>query len=185
MTVSLRGLRDAADREAEAWIAGTLAGCALPPRRTGVAVGCRLAAEDGGGLACLLNACVAALVDAGVPLAYLPVGVALGRRGGTWQVDPDGKEEEGCDLVLTAAVRAPPRGGGLTDWSREDCVLSTFVTYPGGEKGEDGEIPVFPSPEEYVKACVLAVEASTVLTNLYRKAIDERLEEEAKTFRAK
>jgi len=181
VTVSIRRYRSpdaASERELESWISGTLCGCVAAPRRTAVQIGCHIGEGDGGAECAALNACVAAMVDAGVAMKYVPVAVAVGLLGGgALLLDPTLEEEQECLAVVTVVIQSSAKR--CPDPTDDKNILSTFVTYCS-----DKHVSIFPSPDDYVNTCVLASRASTVMTDLYRQAVSKRIESEEKTFRA-
>eukprot|EP00171_Calliarthron_tuberculosum_P017927 IDg17927t1 len=74
--------------------------CALHPRKN-VCVCAHLLSSDGGVRAAIVNATVLALMDAGIPLATVPVAACVALSNSAVIADPNAVEEAEADAVLT------------------------------------------------------------------------------------
>lgn len=101
--------------------------------RTSILVVCQVERQDGALLACTLNACCMALVDAGIPMRrmFASLSVALHASEDTTtdglvlMLDPDKKEEERAQAVVTLAYpyRHHLPEDGIVALQLEDHVL--------------------------------------------------------------
>lgn len=88
-----------------------------------ITVAIQIGREDGGTLAAALNATVAALLDAGVPLRGLAAAAAVAAAPGSparFVVDPNGADEAEARACATAAAPLPALGWGedAAAWGR-------------------------------------------------------------------
>ena len=98
-----------------------------------------MVAEDGGVLACALNAACAALVDAGVPLRTLCAAVAAAQapEGGGLLLDPTAAEEAAAAATGTFAYLPLLAASGGSDGARGGGDLQLLASVTSGRLTTD------------------------------------------------
>jgi len=184
------------ERALEAAVARCAQGALLSGRhpRCAVLVALQVLSDDGGALACALNAACAAMVDAGLPMAFMfgAVACALGGRGAVdggsggggsnrdggggggggdgapsaplLLLDPDADEESKARAVLVVAY--PYR-----------AILPPPNDQANNDQGDGGEAPLAPSPtpSPAPAPCRLIVSEGALVVDLCGRASDEAL----------
>jgi ribonuclease PH len=123
--------------------------------------------SDGSLLGNLLHSAIAALMDAGVDLLYLPVATTcLVSSQGIIVLDPtQSEEEEDKDTSIIVLVTDPRNGN-----QKHDTVLGTYTVGPGT------------SLDQLLPCIQIATKASTAITTFLRLAIEQKVTRESKTL---
>lgn len=140
--------------------------------RSVVEVVLQIIQADGSLLSCLLHAAVAALMDAGVELLYLPVATTclvldtaiLSSKNSTIFLDPSRAEEEEANTSVIVLVN---------ESTQPDKILGSHTTGSG-------------LPIEKILACVqVAAKAGPAIVAFWRLAVEQKVTRESQTLWSK
>jgi exosome complex component RRP41 len=133
--------------------------------RTVVQVVLQIIQSDGSTLACLLHAAVAALMDAGVELFYLPVATTcLIPSSGPVLLDPSSAEEGGAETTVLVLVN---------ETSQSDKILGSHTVGPGC------------SLDKLLSCTQVASKTCPAIVTFWRLAVEQRVTREAQTLFSK
>ena len=138
--------------------------------RTVVQIVLQITQADGSTLASMLHAAVAALMDAGVELLYLPTATTClirppisGGRGSIL-LDPNSVEEEEADTTVVVLVNEP---------NRKEKTLGSHTVGPGC------------SVDELLSCTQMASKTCSAIVTFWRLAVEQKVTRESQTLWSK